>query len=349
MVYSNISHYTGLNAALLLATSWCWSERDSDEEGISVWFGVKFRLQGARAGRARHKTVIGLVTKNGAFCRFEQSILSSVRYTNTYSTHVLSHDTLAVRCILCKVSFVPGSTLALSKHCLPPHNQSPSSSIVILVSIANTNRYPSVHASITILRRTYRRKQFYLRSTINMINLHHLLRRDDEQEQKDGMNPTISSLLIALMCLVVVALIAVGALFVLRHLRRSRKAAETLPMYNEKRSSASSRGLTITTPTSETGRPDSVLIYNEKQQLMEKSLNTPDSPVPEIRITFPEEFDESGKRQSGRVVVVRVGETSIGLEPLQEDLPPYQRDTQDRFQSLDLDRIGGLKEKDIAV
>jgi hypothetical protein len=74
--------------------------------------------------------------------------------------------------------------------------------------------------------------------------------------------------------------------------------------------------------------------------------DSPTSPVPEIRITFPDEVDESGKRQSGRVVVVRVGEHSVGLEPVQEDLPPYQRDASDRFDSLDLDRIGGLKEKD---
>jgi hypothetical protein len=43
---------------------------------------------------------------------------------------------------------------------------------------------------------------------------------------------------------------------------------------------------------------------------------------------------------------VRVGEHSVGLEPVQDNLPPYQRDSSDRFDSLDLDRIGGLKEKD---
>ena len=52
------------------------------------------------------------------------------------------------------------------------------------------------------------------------------------------------------------------------------------------------------------------------------------------------------QHQSGRVVVVRVGEHSVGLEPVTEDLPAYQRDSADRFDSLDLDRIGGLKEKD---
>ena len=73
---------------------------------------------------------------------------------------------------------------------------------------------------------------------------------------------------------------------------------------------------------------------------------SPSSPVPEIRITFPEEEDEAGKSKSGRVVVVRIGETGgLGLEPYsEENLPAYQQSDAERFQSLDLDRMGGLKE-----
>ena len=68
--------------------------------------------------------------------------------------------------------------------------------------------------------------------------------------------------------------------------------------------------------------------------------------MPEIRITFPEEEDEAGKSKSGRVVVVRISETGgLGLEPCNnEHLPPYQQSDDERFQSLDLDRMGGLKE-----
>ncbi len=74
---------------------------------------------------------------------------------------------------------------------------------------------------------------------------------------------------------------------------------------------------------------------------------SPTSPLPEIRITFPEEEDDAGKRKSGRVVVVHISENGgIGLEPYDDDhLPPYQKSDLGRFQSLDLDRIGGLKEK----
>ena len=69
---------------------------------------------------------------------------------------------------------------------------------------------------------------------------------------------------------------------------------------------------------------------------------------PEIRIQFPEEENHDTKRQSiGRVVVVRISDKGgIGLEPYQEQLPAYQKEDGDRFQSLDLDRIGGLKEKE---
>ena len=69
------------------------------------------------------------------------------------------------------------------------------------------------------------------------------------------------------------------------------------------------------------------------------------SPIPEIRITFPEEEDEMGKRQSGRVVVVKVSDLGgVGLEPLGEKqgLPAYEGEG---WKELDLEQIGGLKEK----
>lgn len=89
-------------------------------------------------------------------------------------------------------------------------------------------------------------------------------------------------------------------------------------------------------------------IYNEKEILVEDSSqpSSPSSPVPEIRITFPEEQDDAGKSKSGRVVVVRISETGgVGLEPCSDEhLPAYQQSDAERFQSLDLDRLGGLKE-----
>lgn len=174
-----------------------------------------------------------------------------------------------------------------------------------------------------------------------MMNIKHLAARNNDD---GGLNTTHMALIVSLLMLVLLGLMLVGALIFLRNMRRARRDAEMkaqLPLY-EKRQSHHSR-LTITA-TPYKGR-ESVVVY-EKEQLMRSNPDSPSSPVPEIRITFPDEVDESGKRQSGRVVVVRVGDHSVGLEPVQEDLPPYQRDASDRFDSLDLDRIGGLKEKD---
>jgi hypothetical protein len=155
-------------------------------------------------------------------------------------------------------------------------------------------------------------------------------------------NPTMVNLLIALLVLVIVTLMLVGALMYYRSRRRARKQLE-LPIFNEKRTSSSS---TISSHRRIMVRPsESIYVVQEKQNLIDNSDSPPPSPVPEIRITFPEEIDETGKRTSGRVVIVRVGETTVGLEPVTENLPSYQKDGE-RFQSLDLERIGGLTEKD---
>ncbi|ORY17995.1 hypothetical protein BCR34DRAFT_554641 [Clohesyomyces aquaticus] len=165
----------------------------------------------------------------------------------------------------------------------------------------------------------------------------HLLARD---AKKDSFDPTMISLVVSLLVLVIVGISLIAGLLFLRNMRRAKEAE--LPLY-EKRQSGHRR-LTITATPFGKGR-ESIYVIQEKQDLMANSSSPPPSPVPEIRITFPDEVDESGKRQSGRVVIVRVGDHSVGLEPLREDLPPYQRDSSDRFDSLDLDRMGGLKEK----
>jgi len=168
-----------------------------------------------------------------------------------------------------------------------------------------------------------------------MDTLHSFVVRDDVANK---MTPTMLNLLIALVVLFATVVLLIGGLLVLRSIRRSRKQKEDqLPTYNEK-PPKKNRGLSIGTPA---------YVVAEKQNLIDNSASPPPSPVPEIRITFPEEVDESGKRMSGRVVVVRVGESTVGLEPVNENLPPYQSSDSDRFQSLDLDRMGGLKEKEL--
>lgn len=116
-------------------------------------------------------------------------------------------------------------------------------------------------------------------------------------------------------------------------------------MYNEKRES----GSTIASYHRRTsGKPsDSIYVLQEKQNLLENSDEPPrGNNIPEIRLTFPEEYDADGKRTSGRCVVVRVSESGVGLEPVQDKLPAYKQSEGERFQSLDLDRVGGLTEKE---
>jgi hypothetical protein len=153
----------------------------------------------------------------------------------------------------------------------------------------------------------------------------------------NSMSSTTIDLLITLMALIFVSLLLIGALYTIRRVRRRGAIArQQLPLYNEKPTPNNSR-LTITA-----SRNSSIYVYDEKASMM----NSPND-VPEIRITFPDEQDEAGRPKSGRVVVVRVGETGVGLEPLrdEEQLPAYQKEGGDRFHSIDMERIGGLKEK----
>ncbi|KAI9813780.1 MAG: hypothetical protein M1827_003570 [Pycnora praestabilis] len=168
----------------------------------------------------------------------------------------------------------------------------------------------------------------------------------DNSASNDALSPTMVDLLIALLVLVFAALLLIAGLFILRNYRKSKREA-SLPLYNEKIPSgkkSNHRRLTITAAPYGR-RSESIYIYNDKQDLLENSSSPPESPIPEIRITFPEEEDEAGKRMSGRVVVVRVGDAGVGLEPLdEENLPPYQRSDSERYQSVDLERVGGLRE-----
>ncbi|CAG8970865.1 hypothetical protein HYALB_00000844 [Hymenoscyphus albidus] len=161
-------------------------------------------------------------------------------------------------------------------------------------------------------------------------------------------NRTMLDLTIALMVLIVIATSLVGSLFFLRRVRRRNALArETLPTHNDPAQQGHKR-LTITTTSAPAyTRNSAIVAYDEKSPMMSDS-GSPSSPVPEIRITFPDEQDDAGRKTSGRVVVVRVGETSVGLEPLpqqDEQLPAYQKESGERFDSIDMDRIGGLKEK----
>ena len=181
-----------------------------------------------------------------------------------------------------------------------------------------------------------------------MNSIYSLVQRDESTSQIT-LTPLVVNLLIALLVVVLTGLCLITTLFVLRAHRRKRQQQSELPYHNSSQGSRRSNHRRLTITASPYGRKtESVFIYNEKQAFINQSSSPPASPVPEIRITFPEEIDTAGKRQSSRVMVVRISENGgIGLEPYQEEcLPPYQAGESDRFQSLDLERMGGLREKE---
>jgi hypothetical protein len=170
-----------------------------------------------------------------------------------------------------------------------------------------------------------------------------LLRRDNGL----AMNSTTSTLTIVLVVLLCITLILVGTLLVLR--QRRRKMQQVMRSLDaEKRVSTTSNHSNHRRTRARFSQ--SIHIYQDKEMRVESSYysSAPSSPtnsVPEIRITFPEEVDESGKRQSGRVVVVHVGDTGVGYGPVDEKLPQYEQ-LDSGFQSVDLEKVGGLIEKE---
>ncbi|UKZ77320.1 hypothetical protein TrVFT333_005040 [Trichoderma virens FT-333] len=147
-------------------------------------------------------------------------------------------------------------------------------------------------------------------------------------DDSDNGSDTVINALLIVLGIAFFILILVSILLVLRRVRRKRQQQnpETqepiLPSYNDvKNGHPNHRGLTI--ETTHNGRSS-------------------------IHITFPDEQDEQGRRKSGRVVVVRVGENAtVGLEPMHdEELPAYEKEAKGQFYSVDMDKIGGLKEKD---
>ena len=179
---------------------------------------------------------------------------------------------------------------------------------------------------------------------------------------KDDGSDHLINLLLIILGIAFLALLLVSALFLIRRARqqRLRREQELQPQQGEKggvlppygdAAAAGRGGLTI--ETKHNGRSSVFYIGRDGQPMLQNPNSPPHSPdnVPEIRITFPDEQDENGRPRSGRVVVVRVGDNaSVGLEPVSEEqLPAYEKEAMGQFHSIDMDRIGGLKEKDAVI
>ncbi|KFH48946.1 hypothetical protein ACRE_001110 [Hapsidospora chrysogenum ATCC 11550] len=179
-------------------------------------------------------------------------------------------------------------------------------------------------------------------------------------DTEDGADSMIN-LMLVILGLVFFTLILLSAFFLFRRYRRQqRMSLDMLPTYNESKQhhhQNHSRGhkppYGLTIETSHDGRSSTIYINRNGQPMLANPNSPPHSPdnVPEIHITFPDEQDDQGKHRSGRVLVVRVGDNAtVGLEPMQdEQLPAYEKESKDGFYSLDMDQLGGLKEKDPAL
>ncbi|OAQ70143.1 hypothetical protein VFPPC_13309 [Pochonia chlamydosporia 170] len=166
-------------------------------------------------------------------------------------------------------------------------------------------------------------------------------RNDDGQEH-------MINLMLTVLGLVFFALILASLLYLFHRRRRLQRLRNgTLPTYEDVKQT-NPHGLTI--ETTHNGRSSVYYIGRDGQPMLQNPQSPPHSPdnVPQIHITFPDEHDEHGRAKSGRVLVVRVGDNAtVGLEPMHdEQLPAYEKEAKGQFQSIDMDRIGGLKEKD---
>ncbi|KAK7428553.1 hypothetical protein QQZ08_004991 [Neonectria magnoliae] len=184
-----------------------------------------------------------------------------------------------------------------------------------------------------------------------MPSIHHLVARDSDapaDESSDGM----INLMLIVLGVVFFALILVSILFLFRRARRLQlmrlQEDDGLPSYYDTKRYNNPRGLTI--ETTHNGRSSVFVINRDGRPMLSNPNSPPHSPdnVPEIHITFPDEQDDQGRPKSGRVLVVRVGDNSaVGLEPMNdEQLPAYEKEAKGQFYSIDMDQIGGLKEKD---
>jgi hypothetical protein len=163
----------------------------------------------------------------------------------------------------------------------------------------------------------------------------------------DNHRKTIN-MLISILSLVFLGLVLVTCLLYIRRVRQQRRmlrSAGILPTYAD--ATQQPGAFTIQT-TDKHGQSSVLVISRDGQPMLANPRSPPHAPdnVPQIRITFPDEQDDAGRMKNGRVVVVRMGEATVGLEPVKnEQLPAYEKENNSQFYSIDMNQIGGLKEK----
>lgn len=135
-------------------------------------------------------------------------------------------------------------------------------------------------------------------------------------------------LLVALLILVSISFVCLGLLMVNRKIRQHRNK-QLLPTHNKglepSQMSQHRRSSSISIRTTHGLMAGQGAQYQEKLSPFDTTgVRRSSQPLPEIHIHLPEEVDEKGQQAPGKVVVVKIDETNIGLEPDHEDLPPYR-------------------------
>lgn len=172
----------------------------------------------------------------------------------------------------------------------------------------------------------------------------HLDRREEPLERRDDTTDSSFSIdftdrFFGLVCIFLIIAILVSGFFLIRRWRK--RTIPQLPLHKGDLEVASKHHRSTDTLSRQ-----SSFVMREKEAFLAVTYGPPSAAPPAIHLTLPEELDDGTKSASVRVVVVSIGDHGeVGLSPLaQEQLPPYQEHTSERFQSLDLERLGGLKE-----
>lgn len=159
--------------------------------------------------------------------------------------------------------------------------------------------------------------------------------------QLEGVSPLAFNLLCALLSLVIMSLLLASILVLMKRYRASSKLDTPLPIYEKQpiplmRPHHRRTPSTYSIPQSTRYSKSSTLFSCEEHNEPSNNTSIPlPSPLPEIRVTMPDEVDLAGRRHSGRILLVRIGENSEGLEPLNEKPTYYQEKMLDPFPLLD--------------
>jgi hypothetical protein len=155
-------------------------------------------------------------------------------------------------------------------------------------------------------------------------------------------DPTTNDALLFTTCIVIMAALSIGTCFLVKRCCSGHNKQNPVSMKDDLETGSTLGRASSISSNSSTQKS---FVEREKELFYADTYGPPTSPPPAIHLTLPEEH-EDGTKSNARVVIVSIGpHGEIGLSPLeQEQLPAYQEIESGQMQSLDIARMGGLKE-----